>query len=119
MLIVLDNMEQLAAAAADLSNLLGSTESVQVLVTSRRILGIRAERVYSLEPLAVPTDSAVTAAVELFLDRARSVRPSYQPSAEDLATSLSSPDVWTACRWRLSWLRHGCGCGRRQPCCNR
>jgi predicted ATPase len=109
MLIVLDNMEQLAAAAGDLSNLLGSTESVQVLVTSRRILGIRAERVYSLEPLAVPTDTAVTAAVELFLDRARSIRPSYQPSAEDLATfaqlSRRLDGLPLAIELAAAWLR--------------
>ena len=109
MLIVLDNMEQLAAAAGDLSNLLGSTESVQVLVTSRRILGIRAERVYSLEPLAVPADTAVTAAVELFLDRARSIRPSYQPSAEDLATfaqlSRRLDGLPLAIELAAAWLR--------------
>ena len=109
MLIVLDNMEQLAAAAGDLSNLLGSTESVQVLVTSRRILGIRAERVYSLEPLAVPADTAVTAAVELFLDRARSIRPSYQPSAEDLPTfaqlSRRLDGLPLAIELAAAWLR--------------
>jgi predicted ATPase len=109
MLIWLDNMEQLAAAAGDLSNLLGSSESVRVLVTSRRILGIRAERVYSLEPLAVPTDTAVTAAVELFLDRARSIRPSYQPSAEDLATfaqlSRRLDGLPLAIELAAAWLR--------------
>ena len=109
MLIVLDNMEQLAAAAGDLSNLLGSTESVQVLVTSRRILAIRAERVYSLEPLAVPADTAVTAAVELFLDRARSIRPSYQPSAKDLATfaqlSRRLDGLPLAIELAAAWLR--------------
>jgi predicted ATPase len=109
MLIVLDNMEQLAAAAGDLSNLLGSTESVQVLVTSRRILGIRAERVYALEPLAVPADTAVTAAVELFLDRAKSIRPSYQPSAEDLATfaelSRRLDGLPLAIELAAAWLR--------------
>jgi predicted ATPase len=86
MLIVLDNMEQLADAVGDLSDLLGSTEAVQLLVTSRRLLDVRAERVYALGPLAVPADAAVTAAVELFLDRARSIHAGYQPSAEDLAT---------------------------------
>jgi predicted ATPase len=109
MLIVLDNMEQLAAAAGDLSNLLGSTESLQVLVTSRRILGIRAERVYALEPLAVPADTAVTAAVELFLDRAKSIRPSYQPSAEDLATfaelSRRLDGLPLAIELAAAWLR--------------
>jgi len=72
MLIVLDNMEQLANAANDLSDLLEATGAVRLLVTSRRILDIRGERVYTLGPLAVPTNGAVTAAVELFLERARS-----------------------------------------------
>jgi predicted ATPase len=109
MLIVLDNMEQLPAAAGDLSNLLGSTESVQVLVTSRRILGVRAERVYTLEPLAVPADTAVTAAVELFVDRAGSIRPSYQPSAEDLAAfaelSRRLEGLPLAIELAAAWLR--------------
>jgi predicted ATPase len=109
MLIVLDNMEQLAAAAGDLSNLLGSTESVQVLVTSRRILGVRAKRVYTLEPLAVPAGTAITAAVQLFLDRARSIRPSYQPSAEDLAAfaelSRRLDGLPLAIELAAAWLR--------------
>ena len=85
MLIVLDNMEQLTDAADELSDLLASTDALQLLVTSRRILNIRGERVFELEPLAVPADGAVTASVELFLDRARAIRPEYQPSDQDLA----------------------------------
>jgi hypothetical protein len=41
MLIVLDNMEQLAEAASDVSDLLTETEAPVLLVTSRRILDIR------------------------------------------------------------------------------
>ena len=84
MLIVLDNMEQLADAADDISALLASANAVQLLVTSRRILNILGERVFAVEPLVVPADSAVTSAVELFVERARAIRPGYQPSAEDL-----------------------------------
>jgi predicted ATPase len=86
MLMVLDNMEQLADAANDLSVLLAATDALLLLVTSRRTLDIRGERIYTLGPLAIPSDGAATAAVELFLDRARSVRPGYQPSDADLAT---------------------------------
>jgi predicted ATPase len=86
MLMVLDNMEQLADAANDLSVLLAATDALLLLVTSRRTLDIRGERIYTLGPLAIPSDRAATAAVELFLDRARSVRPGYQPSDADLAT---------------------------------
>jgi len=86
MLIVLDNMEQLIDAAGDVSDLLASADTFQLLVTSRRILNIRGERVFALEPLAVPSaDGAITSAVELFLDRARAIRPDYQASDEDLA----------------------------------
>jgi predicted ATPase len=109
MLIVLDNMEQLADAAADLSDLLGSTAAVQLLVTSRRILDIRGERTYTLEPLAVPADATVTAAVELFLDRARSIHPGYQPSAADLATfaelSRRLDGLPLAIELAAAWLR--------------
>ena len=86
MLIVLDNMEQLTAAAGALADLLAGAHATQLLVTSRRILDIRGEHVFTLEPLAVPgPDGAITSAVELFLERARAVRPEYQPSDEDLA----------------------------------
>ena len=85
MLIVLDNVEQLIGAADDLSDLLAEADALQLLVTSRRILDIRGERVVELEPLAVPTDGAITPAVELFLERARAVHPGYQPSDQDLA----------------------------------
>ncbi len=86
MLIVLDNMEQLAEAASEVSDLLTATDALVVLVTSRRRLDVRGERVYTLGPLAVPADAAVTAAVELFLERARSIHPGYAPSEADLAT---------------------------------
>ncbi len=85
-LIVLDTMERLTDAAGDVSDLLAGAEALQLLVTSRRILDIRGERVFTLEPLVVPAaDGAVTSAVELFLERARAIRPEYQPSDEDLA----------------------------------
>jgi predicted ATPase len=86
MLIVLDNMEQLTDAAGDVSDLLAGADALQFLATSRRILDIRGERVFALEPLAVPAaDGAITSAVELFLERARAIHPEYQPTDEDLA----------------------------------
>ena len=86
MLIVLDNMEQLIEAVGDLSDLLVNTHALQLLVTSRRVLDIRGERVFELEPLAVSADDgAVSAAVELFIDRARAIRPGFEPAEDDLA----------------------------------
>jgi predicted ATPase len=84
-LIVLDNMEQLTDAAGDVSDLLAGADALQLLVTTRRVLNIRGERVFALEPLAVPDgEGAITSAVELFLQRARAIRPNYQPSEEDM-----------------------------------
>jgi predicted ATPase len=109
MLIVLDNMEQLAEAASDVSDLLTETEAPVLLVTSRRILDIRGERVYTLGPLAVPADGAVTAAVDLFLERARSIHPGYQPTAADLASfgelSRRLDGLPLAIELAAAWLR--------------
>lgn len=85
MLILLDNMEQLTDAAGDVSDLVAGADALQLLVTTRRVLNIRGERVFALEPLAVPDgEGAITSAVELFLERARAIRPDYQPSDEDM-----------------------------------
>jgi predicted ATPase len=86
MLLVLDNMEQLADAAGAVSGLLAGTRALQLLVTSRRSLNIRGECVVGLEPLPVPLGAAtLTPAVELFLDRARAIRPGYEPDDQDLS----------------------------------
>jgi predicted ATPase len=66
-LLLLDNLEHLLDSAASLGALLAPCEGLQLLVTSRAPLRIAGEREYLLEPL----DQDV--AVELFLERARSV----------------------------------------------
>lgn len=109
MMIVLDNMEQLAEAASDVSDLLEATQALVLLVTSRRLLDVRGERIYTLGPLAVPADEAVTAAVELFLERARSIHPGYQPTATDLAAfselSRRLDGLPLAIELAAAWLR--------------
>ena len=109
MLIVLDNMEQLTEAAGELSDLLTATNALVLLVTSRRLLEVRGERVYTLEPLAVPTNGAVTAAVDLFVERARSIHPGYQPNDVDLATfgelSRRLDGLPLAVELAAAWLR--------------
>jgi predicted ATPase/DNA-binding CsgD family transcriptional regulator len=67
-LVVLDNCEHVAAAAAALAaDLVGSCPAVSVLATSRTALGAPGERSWSVPPL----DRA--AAAELFADRARAM----------------------------------------------
>ncbi len=86
LLIVLDNVEQVAAAAPDLADLLAAAPGVQLMVTSRRVLNLRGEHVYEVEPLPVPAeDEETTPAVELFLERAKAGRPDFKPTGDDIA----------------------------------
>jgi predicted ATPase len=86
-LLILDNLEQVVSAAADLGQLLARCPGVVILATSRTVLGLRAEREYPVPPLpvaaaaspsAVPADELMASpAVALFVDRARAVRPDF------------------------------------------
>ena len=67
-LLVLDNLEHLLAAAGTLSDLLAQAPKVKLLVTSRARLRVSAEVEYPLEPL--PEADAVA----FFVERARTVR---------------------------------------------
>jgi hypothetical protein len=86
LLLLLDNFEQLLAAAPRLSDLLTSCPHIKVLVTSRAVLHIRAEHEFPVPPLALPDlthlpgSEALSqyAAVALFLQRAKAARPDFQ-----------------------------------------
>lgn len=104
-LLVLDNFEQVVAAAPALAELVRSADGLQVLATSREPLRVRGERELPVAPLPVPdadllvdpADLARIPAVELFLDRARAVRPDLTLDA------VSAPLVAEICR-RLDGL---------------
>src|SRR5262249_14505445 len=74
-------------AATDVAALLAACPNLKMLVTSREALRVRAEHAIHLAPLAVPEiDRALSAesladipSVRLFIERARSVRPSFSP----------------------------------------
>lgn len=74
-LLVLDNFEQLLAAAPDVSVLLASAPQVKVIVTSRERLRLAGEHEFALPPL--PDEDAVT----LFDLRARAAKPSFRVEA--------------------------------------
>jgi predicted ATPase len=83
-LLILDNLEQVVQAARDLGELLARCAGLDILATSRTVLGLRAEREYPVPPLPLPAYSAGTPvgelaspAVALFVDRARAVRPGF------------------------------------------
>jgi predicted ATPase len=88
---VLDNFEQIVDAATAVTALLSRCPRLKVLVTSRTPLRVRGEHVFQVAPLALPqaTSSpervASAPAVELFLERARSVSPGFALTAENAA----------------------------------
>ena len=88
LLLVVDNMEHVLDATADLVRLITALPQLQLLVTSRSPLRVRAERTFELGPLAVPdagasmTDAAATSAVALFVDRAMAINPAFQMSEQ-------------------------------------
>ena len=63
LLVVVDNVEHVIDAAPELAGLLRDTERVTILATSRRVLHVGGEHVYTLEPL--PEHDAE----RLFIDR--------------------------------------------------
>jgi predicted ATPase len=76
-LLLVDNVEQLLPyAAAVLAALTGEAPSLRLLVTSREALRIQGEQEFDLPPL-VEDDAA-----ELFVARARAVRPGIERNAE-------------------------------------
>jgi predicted ATPase/DNA-binding SARP family transcriptional activator len=84
-LLVLDNLEHLSGAFADIGELLAAAPAVRVLATSRIPLRLSLEQDYRVEPLAVPP-IAVTeveelgrvAAVRLYVERARTALPEFE-----------------------------------------
>ncbi len=84
-LLVLDNFEQVVGAAGQLARLLAGCPGLTVLVTSRTVLGLRGEHAVPLAPLTTPFAGEELdlgalhryAAVQLFVDRVRQVRPGF------------------------------------------
>jgi predicted ATPase/DNA-binding CsgD family transcriptional regulator len=83
-LLVLDNCEHVLAGAAALAcRLLTDCPQVRLLATSRQALRLYGERLFPVAPLAVPRpdapmrEIATVASVELFVQRARQVRPGF------------------------------------------
>ena len=88
-LLVLDNFEQIIEAAATIGELLAAALRLRLLVTSREPLRIAGEQEYPVPPLALPNGRVGRGAdelrsvdsVTLFVQRARSVRPSFDLTA--------------------------------------
>ncbi len=92
MLLVLDNFEQVTAAAPGMAQLLRGCSELKLLVTSREAMHMRGERVYPVPPLALPDgeggdpsveDLARFDAIRLFVERARAVEPDFELTSEN------------------------------------
>ena len=97
MLLVLDNFEQVSAAAPTIARLLQACPRLTVLVTSREALRVRGEHLLEVPTLSLPdaglrsrgasamsaTAIARSEAVRLFVERARAIRPDFELTDEN------------------------------------
>jgi predicted ATPase len=82
LLLVLDNFEQVVAAAPVLSDLLAGAPQIKIMVTSREVLDIYGEQVHPVPPLGLPdlarhqspASLSQFDAVSLFVQRAQAAR---------------------------------------------
>jgi len=97
LLLILDNCEHLVTACAHLVELLLSTcPALCILATSREFLNIPGERVWLVPSLSLPETSYLPSleelvrygAIQLFLERAAAILPSFQLTGENAAAVL-------------------------------
>ena len=101
LLLLLDNFEQVIAAAPQLARLLAYSPKLSILVTSRAPLHISGEHEFPVAPLPVPdlkqlpvlADLAQVATVHLFLQRAQAIRADFQ------LTEANAPTIAEICAW--------------------
>jgi predicted ATPase len=86
LLLLFDNFEHVIEAATALGELLADCPRLQLVVTSRELLRLPGEQAYPVPPLE-PADGA-----ELFMARARAVRPDFARSSavHDLCERLDN-----------------------------
>jgi predicted ATPase len=94
LLLVLDNFEQVVTAAPHLADLLASCPKLHLLLTSRATLRIPGEYEFPVVPLSLPDLSqhrdseriAQAAAVQLFVQRAQAVQPTFRLTSANTLT---------------------------------
>ncbi|HEX6062560.1 MAG TPA: adenylate/guanylate cyclase domain-containing protein, partial [Candidatus Limnocylindria bacterium] len=93
LLLVLDNFEQILAAAPNISALLSAAPGLKVVTSSRAPLRISGEQELPVPPLELPDPDrlpsieilAQSDAVRLFIERARAVKPDFFVTPENAA----------------------------------
>lgn len=83
LLLVIDNFEQVVAAADVVADLLVASPRSRIIVTSRIALRLRAEQEFAVRPMRVDGDPAGSDATRLFIERARRVRPDLRLGDDD------------------------------------
>ena len=99
MLLILDNFEQVVGAAVQISALLAACPTLKVLVSSRVVLRVQAEREFAVPSLMVPNPRQLPTleefsqyeAVALFIQRAQAVKYNF------MVTSATAPLVAAIC----------------------
>jgi predicted ATPase/serine/threonine protein kinase len=92
-LLLIDNFEHVLAAAPVVTELLGASRELKILVTSRAVLHLYGEQELQVPPLALPDPRnlcpvevlAEYPAVALFVQRARAVKPDFALGEENAA----------------------------------
>ena len=92
-LLLLDNFEQVLAAAPVITELLGALRGLKILVTSRAALHIYGEQEFQVPPLTLPDLRSLCPvellaeypAVALFIQRARAVKADFALGQENAA----------------------------------
>ena len=95
-LLLLDNFEQVTVAAGAVAELIEACPRLTLLATSREPLHIRAEHVYPVRSMELPPADAGVGeaeigafeAIQLFVERARAVKPDFRMTDENAAAVL-------------------------------
>jgi predicted ATPase/class 3 adenylate cyclase len=94
LLLLLDNFEQVTVAAPTAAQLLHDCPRLNLLVTSREALHVSGEHLFAVSPLSLPgsirgrpsaEQLARYEAIQLFVERARAVRPSFRLTDDNAA----------------------------------
>jgi predicted ATPase/class 3 adenylate cyclase len=88
-LVILDNCEHLIPTCAELAEKwLSACPGLTILVTAREPIGVEGEVIRRVGGLQIPSDTDAgesSAAVQLFIERARSHEPEFESGEEELA----------------------------------
>jgi predicted ATPase len=92
-LLILDNVEQIPDMALFIDDLLSSTLSLKIMVTSRAVLHLYGEQEFSVPSLdfCIPNQAtdlytvSQLSAIRLFIERAQAINPSFQITEQNAA----------------------------------